>query len=62
MLGFSGTYPKIEINERRTAAQETDIDAIQLTAHGVRQLGAWQFSGQLSYIDGDSYSTWAGRD
>ena len=57
IIGFSATYSDIEIDSERTSRQETDIDTYQITAYGLHQLGAWQFNGQLSYINGDGDSS-----
>ena len=54
LIGFSGSYSDIEINQFRSARDETEIDAIQLSAYGLRQFGKFQVNGQLSYIDGSA--------
>jgi len=64
LVGFSGSYSDIEVNRLRTARDETEIDAIQLTAYGLRQFGKFQVNGQLGYIDGsaDTSRTVLGND
>ena len=44
----------IDIDQRRFANDETEIDAFQVTAYALRQYGALQVSGQIGYIDGDA--------
>jgi len=54
LVGISASYSDIEIDQLRTARDETEIDALQITAYALRQFGALQVNGQIGYISGDA--------
>jgi len=57
LIGISASYSDIEIDRARTAQDETEIDAYQITAYALRQYGPLQINGQIGYISGDADAT-----
>ena len=57
LIGVSLSDADIDIDQRRFANDESEIDLLQLNLYGAKQLGALQINGQLTYVDGDVDST-----
>jgi len=53
VIGISGSYSDINIEQRRSAGDETEINSYQITAYGLRKYGKLQVTGQLGYINGN---------
>lgn len=56
LLGVSAAYTSTDIDLQNASSGQTELDVYQFTAYGLRQYGALQVNGQISYVTADAES------